>query len=60
MEQTKADPCKDLTGMSRKGPRGLSHESFDECVMIHLLTVFPNNTAEQERYYITNMLKKSQ
>jgi hypothetical protein len=25
-------------------------ESFDECVMFHLLTVFPNNAAEQEKY----------
>ncbi len=28
--------------------------------MFHLLTVFPNNAAEQERYYLTNMLKKPQ
>ena len=28
--------------------------------MFHLLTVFPNSAAEQERYYITNMLKKPQ
>jgi hypothetical protein len=28
--------------------------------MSHLLTVFPNNAAEQERYYITNVLKKPQ
>jgi hypothetical protein len=29
-------------------------------MMSHLLTVFPNNAAEQERYYITTMLKKPQ
>jgi hypothetical protein len=28
--------------------------------MFHFLTVFPNNAAEQERYYITNVLKKPQ
>ncbi len=28
--------------------------------MFHLLTVFPNNVADQERYYITNVLKKPQ
>jgi hypothetical protein len=28
-EQTEADPFKDLQGMSRIGPRGLLHESFD-------------------------------
>jgi hypothetical protein len=59
-EQTEADPFKDLQGMSRKGPRGLSHESFGKCVMFHLLPVFPNNTAEQEKYYLSNMLKKPQ
>jgi hypothetical protein len=28
--------------------------------MFHLLTVFPNNAAEQEQYYITKVLKKPQ
>ncbi len=59
-EQTEADSYKDLKDMSRKGPRGLSHESFDKYVMFHLLTVFPNNAAEQEKYYLSNMLKKPQ
>ncbi len=59
-EQTEADPFKDLKGVSRKGPRGLSRESFDNCVMFHLLTVFPNNAVEQEKYYLTNVLKKPQ
>ncbi len=49
-EHTEADPFKDLQGMSRKGPRGLLRESIDDCVMFHLLTVFPNNAAEQEKY----------
>jgi hypothetical protein len=47
-EQTEADLYKDLKCVSRKGPRGLLRESFDDCVMFHLLTVFPNNAAEQE------------
>ncbi len=38
----------------------MSHKSFEDCVTFHLLTVFPNNAAEQERYYITNVLKKPQ
>jgi hypothetical protein len=29
-------------------------------MIFHLLTVFLNNAAEQERYYITNVLKKPQ
>jgi hypothetical protein len=28
--------------------------------MFHILIMFLNNTAEQERYYITNVLKKPQ
>jgi hypothetical protein len=59
-EQTEADPFKDLQGVSRKGPRGLSWESFNNCIMFYLLTVFPNNVAEQEKYYLSNMLKKPQ
>ncbi len=59
-EQTKADPYIDFQGLTRKGPRGMSRKSFEDCVMFHLLAVFPNNAAEQERYYITNVLKKPQ
>jgi hypothetical protein len=59
-EQTEADLFKDLQGMSRKGPRRLTRASFNDCIIIHLLTVFPNNTAEQEKYYLSNMLKKPQ
>ena len=36
------------------------HESFNECVMFHLLTVFPNNAAEQVKYYLSIVLKKPQ
>jgi hypothetical protein len=59
-EQTNANPYTDLQGLTKKGPRGLLRKSFKDCVMFHLLTVFPNSAAEQERYYITNMLKKPQ
>ncbi len=58
-EQVEADPFKDLQ-VSRKGPRGLLRASFNNCIMFHLLTVFPNNAAEQEKYYLSNMLKKPQ
>jgi hypothetical protein len=59
-EQMETDPFKDLQGMSRKGPRRLSWESFDDYIMFHLLTAFPNNAAEQEKYYLSNVLKKPQ
>jgi hypothetical protein len=54
------DPFKDLQGVSRKGPRGLLWESFDDCIMFHLFAVFPNNAAKQEKYYLSNVLKKPQ
>jgi hypothetical protein len=54
------DPYKGLQGMSRKDPRGLSRESFNKCIMFHLLAVFPNNAAEQEMYYLSNVFKKPQ
>ncbi len=59
-EQMEANLFKDLQGVSRKGPRRLLRESFDDCIMFHLLTVFPNNAAEQKKYYLSNVLKKPQ
>jgi hypothetical protein len=59
-EQTEADPFRDPQGMSRKDPRGYLHESFDKCIMFNLFTVFPTNAAEQEKYYLSNVLKKPQ
>ncbi len=59
-EQTEADSFKDLQGVSRKGPRRLTWESFNDCVMFHLLTVFPNNAAEPKKYYVSNVLKNHQ
>jgi hypothetical protein len=59
-EQTASDLYTDLQGCSKKETRGFLCKSFNDCVMFHLLTVFPNNAAEQERYYIMNVLKKPQ
>ncbi len=36
----------------------MSCELFSDRVMFHLLPVFPMNVAEQEKYYITNVLMK--
>jgi hypothetical protein len=33
---------------------------FNDCIMFHLLTAFPINVAEQEKCYISNVLKKPQ
>ncbi len=47
-EQTEADPFKDLQGVSSKSPKGLLNESFNDCVMFYLLTLFPNNVARKK------------
>jgi hypothetical protein len=59
-EQTESDPYVNLQGDALEGPRGMNHESFNNCVMFHLLTAFPINAAEQEKYYISNVLRKPQ
>ncbi len=59
-EQMESDPYVNLQGDSLEGPRGTSCKSFNNCMMFHLLTAFPINTAEQEKYYISNVLKKPQ
>jgi hypothetical protein len=55
-EQTESNPFVNLQGDSLEGPRGMSCESFNDCIMFHLLTAFPINAAEQEKYYILNVL----
>ncbi len=59
-EQMEGNPNVDLQGISQKGPRGMSRQLFDNCMLFHLLTMFPINAAKQEKYYITNVLKKPQ
>jgi hypothetical protein len=53
VEQTERDPCVNRQGVLLEGPRGMSHELFDDCMVFHLHPVFPINVAEQEKYYIT-------
>jgi hypothetical protein len=60
VKQTENDPCVNLQGVSLEGPRGMSCKLFTNCIMFYLLTAFPINAAEQEKYYISNVLKKPQ
>ncbi len=60
VKQTEGNPYVNLQGVSLEGPRGVARKSFNDYVMFHLLTVFPINAAEQEKYYISNVLKKPQ
>ncbi len=59
-KQMEGNPYVDLQGVSQPGPRGMSSKSFDNCGLFHLLTVFPINAADLEKYYITNVFKKPQ
>ncbi len=51
-KQTESNPCVNLQGVSLEDPRGMSCKLFNNCIMFHLLTAFPINAAEQEKYYI--------
>jgi hypothetical protein len=59
-KQTESDLYVNLQGDALEGPRGMSRKLFNDCVMFHLLTAFPINAAEQEKYYILNVLRKPQ
>ncbi len=59
-KQMEGNPYVNLQGVSLEGPRGMSCKSFNNCIVFHLLTVFPINAAKQEKYYISNILKKPQ
>ncbi len=45
-DQTQSNPYTDLRGCSKKGPREYTCKSYNNCMIFHLLTVFPNNSAE--------------
>jgi hypothetical protein len=59
-KQMESNSFVNLQGVSLEGPRGMSCKLFHNCIMFHLLTVFSINAAEQEKYCITNVLKKPQ
>ncbi len=59
-KQKESNPYVNLQGDTLEGPGGMLHQSFPDCVMFCLLTAFPINATEQEKYYITNVLKKPQ
>jgi hypothetical protein len=60
IEQTESNLFVNLQGVSLEGPRGMSCDLFNNCVMFHLFAAFPINAADQEKYYISNVLKKPQ
>jgi hypothetical protein len=56
-EQIGSSPQKDLRGIVHNSLRSKTWDSFQECITFHMLTVFRNNVAEAQRYYISNCLK---
>ena len=57
-EQINCEPWTDVYGVEHPTKRSATWDSFRECVQLHLQTVFRTDAAEQERFYISNGLKK--
>jgi hypothetical protein len=57
-EQINCEPWVDVYGKEHPEKRPASWTSFLECIQLHLQTVFRTDAAEQERFYISNGLKK--
>ena len=53
-------PWTDLQGNEHAEERGKGKQSFQDCITFHLLDMFPSDAAEQQRFYISNVLKKPQ
>ena len=58
--QVGAAPWTNLQGNEHEKEREKSMESFQDCITFHLLDMFPGDAAEQQRFYISNVLKKPQ
>ncbi len=58
--QVRTAPWTDLQGNEHEKEREKSMESFQDCITFHLLDMSPSDAAEQQRFYISNVLKKPQ
>ncbi len=52
------DPCIGVDGVSHKGTHVHSWSTFLDCIELHKLTIIPVDTAEKQRYYMTQTVKK--
>ena len=57
-EQIEVTPWTNLFGVEHTEEQKKSWQSFMDCITFHLLTVFRSDTAETQRFYISNGLKK--
>ncbi len=53
-------PWTDLQGNEHTKEHGKSMGSFQDCITFHLLDMFLGDAAEQQRFYVSNLLKKPQ
>jgi hypothetical protein len=53
-------PWTDLKGREQRVSRTKTYKSFLDCTKHHRLTVFREDAAEQQKFYISNILKKPQ
>ena len=58
-EHTEDAPWYDLHGTKHEESCGKSWISLEDCVLKYLKTEFPDDTAEQQKYYLMNCVKKS-
>ncbi len=58
--QIGAAPWTDLQGSEYHKEHGKDMQSLQDCITFHLLDMFSGNAAEQQRFYISNVLKKPQ
>jgi hypothetical protein len=56
--QIRVTPWMDLKGKTQLEKRAKTQKSFDDCIKHHLLTVFADDAAEKQKFYISNVLKK--
>jgi hypothetical protein len=52
-EQTEKNPWTNLRGEEQQGVRGKTMLAWKDCYILMLKTVFANNAAEQQKFYIT-------
>jgi hypothetical protein len=57
-EQISCEPWTDVYGTEHPMKRPAFWTSFLECIQLHLQAVFGTDAVEQERFYISNGLKK--
>jgi hypothetical protein len=58
--QVGVSPWMDLKGHEQRTMPTKTYKSFLDCTKHHLLTVFREDATEQQKFYISNVLKKLQ